>query len=53
MDEFLNALSNQGFSIVVACYVLFRLEKKIDELTKSITQLTVNVTSFCSLKKDN
>ncbi|MCM3324807.1 YvrJ family protein [Cytobacillus kochii] len=46
MDEFnfwLTALSNFGFPIVIAFYLLIRIERKIDELTKAINEL-INVT---------
>lgn len=40
MEEFLKAVSNFGFPIVVAGYLLLRQEKKTDELAKAIAQNT-------------
>jgi len=39
MEEFFTAISNFGFPIVVAAYLLFRFEKKIDEMSKKIDDL--------------
>ena len=36
MEEFLKAAGNFGFPIVVAAYLLFRQEKKTEELAKAI-----------------
>jgi len=36
MEPFFTAISNFGFPIVVAGYLLFRFENKIDKLDKSI-----------------
>lgn len=38
MQEFFTLIANFGFPIVVAAYLLFRFENKIDKLTESITQ---------------
>lgn len=32
MNELIDWISNQGFAIAVACYLLLRLEGKIDRL---------------------
>lgn len=40
MEEFLFAVSNFGFPIVVASYLLIRIEPTIKSLQKSITLLT-------------
>ena len=36
-------LSNFGFPVAVAIYLLVRFEKKLDQLTKAIHELTVVV----------
>lgn len=36
MTEFFEAISSFGFPVVVAAYLLFRFEKKIDRLTEVI-----------------
>jgi hypothetical protein len=43
MDEIFKLVSNYGFPMVVAGYLLVRLEPVIRELQKSITALTVVV----------
>lgn len=37
MQEFFTAISNFGFPVVVAGYLLFRFETKIEKLTESIS----------------
>lgn len=37
-EIFMN-IANFGFSIVISVYLLVRMEKKIEELTKSIEEL--------------
>lgn len=37
MEAFFSAIANFGFPIVVAAYLLFRFEKKVDTLTEAIT----------------
>ena len=37
MEEFLKLVSNFGFPIVVAAYLLIRLEKKMDDLEKTVS----------------
>lgn len=39
MQEFYTAISNFGFPIVVAGYLLFRFENKIDKLNETINDL--------------
>ncbi len=38
MEEFFTLISNFGFPIVVAAYLLFRFENKIDKLSDVIAQ---------------
>lgn len=40
MEELIKLISNVGFPIAVAVYLLIRSEKKMDILTESITKLT-------------
>lgn len=39
MDSFLSQIGNFGFPMVVAAYLLIRVEKKLDALTVAITNL--------------
>lgn len=39
MDSLLNQFANFGFPMVVAAYLLVRVEKKLDDLTVAITKL--------------
>lgn len=39
MDEFLNLIANVGFPIAVAAYLLIRVENKLGELTRAISDL--------------
>lgn len=43
MDELFKLVANYGFPMVVAGYLLVRLEPTIRELQKSITSLTIVV----------
>jgi flagellar biogenesis protein FliO len=40
MEDFLKAVGNVGFPIVVAAYLLIRIEGKMDHLSSSINQLS-------------
>lgn len=40
MEDFLTAVANVGFPIVVAAYLLIRIENKMDSLAASINQLS-------------
>ena len=42
MQEFFSAISNFGFPVVVAAYLLFRFENKIEKLDKSVAENTVS-----------
>jgi len=37
MEVFFSAIANFGFPVVVAAYLLFRFEGKVDALTKAIS----------------
>ncbi len=39
MEELLKLISNLGFPIVVAAYLLIRIEEKLDELSTAIISL--------------
>jgi hypothetical protein len=39
MEEILTLVGNFGFPIVVSAYLLVRIEGKLNELSKSITEL--------------
>ena len=43
MEEFFTAISNFGFPIVVAGYLLIRFEKKIEKLERTINELCNSV----------
>jgi hypothetical protein len=40
MEDLLKAVGNVGFPIVVAAYLLIRIESKMDSLSSSINQLS-------------
>lgn len=46
MGEFFTAISNFGFPIVLAGYLLLRFEKKLDELTRTIDKLDTSVNNL-------
>lgn len=39
MEEFLTAVANYGFPIIVSAYLLIRMEQKLDTLERAITEL--------------
>lgn len=43
MEELIKVVSNVGFPIAVAVYLLIRSEKRMEVLTESITNLTTAV----------
>ncbi|WP_298702933.1 YvrJ family protein [uncultured Veillonella sp.] len=43
MEELLTAAANYGFPMVVASYLLLRLEQKMDSLSESITELVTTL----------
>ena len=40
MSELLNAASNYGFPMLVSCYLLIRMEKRMEQLTNACSELT-------------
>lgn len=45
MNELVNSIINNGFAIVVAVYLLIRLEKQIDNLSTSINRLNTIIST--------
>lgn len=43
MDDILTAAANYGFPMVVASYLLLRLEHKMDSLSASIAELVITL----------
>ena len=41
MQEWINLISNVGFPITIALYVLFRLEKTVQENTRAIREMII------------
>lgn len=46
MDTLLNAVANFGFPMVVAVYLLVRIEGRLDKLTISISKLSENIAAM-------
>ena len=46
MEEWITSVSNYGFPIVVSIYLLIRLETKLDYLTESIHELTIELKKY-------
>ncbi|MBU3188408.1 YvrJ family protein [Clostridium bowmanii] len=44
-DAFVKLINTVGFPIGVSIYLLVRFEKKIEDLNKSISQLTVSIST--------
>ena len=40
LDQMLTAAANYGFTMLVSCYLLVRMENKIDQLSANIDALT-------------
>jgi hypothetical protein len=47
MEEFFAAVSNFGFPVVVAGYLLIRMEKTIQKMTDKVGNLTVAIDKLC------
>lgn len=47
MEEFLNAVANFGFPIVVSGYLLFRMENTIGTLAKKTGDLETVIGKLC------
>jgi hypothetical protein len=53
MGEMVTLVTNVGFPIAVATYLLIRFETKIDGLTKAIIDLSTVVTNHSNYKGDD
>lgn len=49
MKEFYDAVSNFGFPIVIAGYLLFRFEGKLDRLEDTIQSLTDQISKLTTI----
>ncbi|NFE32964.1 YvrJ family protein, partial [Clostridium botulinum] len=45
-------ISDVGLPIAVSLYLLLRIEKKLDEITKALTSLDKTITSAMKQEKD-
>lgn len=46
MEDLLSNISNIGFPIAISCYLLVRLEKKMEELKEVIVELSNAIEDF-------
>jgi len=53
MTEFFQAISNFGFPVVVAGYLLFRFENKIEKLDEAMNKLEVAINQLIVEVKAN
>lgn len=53
MDDLVTLISNVGFPIAVATYLLVRLEPAIKGLQKSITGLTIVIARLNGVKQEH
>lgn len=44
--DFVSLISNVGFPVVIAMYLLIRIESKLDTLTVSINDLSKNISKL-------
>ncbi|EPY2276296.1 YvrJ family protein [Clostridium sporogenes] len=51
-DQLLMLISNVGFPIAVSLYLLLRIEKKLEELTKALTYLDKTILSAMNQQKN-
>ncbi|AJD28011.1 YvrJ family protein [Clostridium botulinum] len=51
-DQLIKLISDVGFPIAVSLYLLLRIEKKLDEITKALTSLDKTITSAMKQEKD-
>lgn len=51
-DQLIKLISDVGFPIAVSLYLLLRIEKKLDEITKALTSLDKTITSAMKQQKD-
>ena len=43
MEEILTAIANYGFPIIIAVYLLVRMEQKLETLERAINDLNKNI----------
>lgn len=48
MEEVLTAIANYGFPILIAVYLLVRMEQKIESLDKAISELNQSIKNLCA-----
>lgn len=51
-DQLVMLISNVGFPIAVTLYLLLRIEKKLEELTKALNSLDKSILSAMEHQKD-
>ncbi len=51
-DQLVMLISNVGFPIAVSLYLLLRIEKKLEELTKALNSLDKSILSAIEHQKD-
>ena len=51
MQDFFSILSNFGFPVAVASYLLFRFEKKLEELSRTNMKLVEEIDSLKTLNR--
>ncbi|WP_049041992.1 YvrJ family protein [Clostridium sporogenes] len=51
-DQLVMLISNVGFPIAVSLYLLLRIEKKLEELTKALNSLHKTILSAIEHQKD-
>ncbi|AVQ44936.1 YvrJ family protein [Clostridium botulinum] len=51
-DQLVMLISNVGFPIAVSLYLLLRIEKKLEELTKALTYLDKTILSAMNQQKN-
>lgn len=48
VEALFSQIANVGFPIAISCYLLIRIESKLSELTKSITDLSIVIGKMTS-----
>ncbi|HCL4547294.1 YvrJ family protein [Clostridium botulinum] len=51
-EQLIKIVSDVGFPIAVSLYLLLRIEKKLDEITKALASLDKTITSTMKQEKD-
>lgn len=46
MEEILTGIANYGFPIIIAIYLLVRMESKMEKLTESILELSNKISNL-------